>query len=87
MTTDPEVIAEKRRKRPPLAVMRSGIAVVGDTQFLPGHSLLLREPRVGCLEDLPLSEREIFLKEMAMLGEAVRIACSPRRVNYSMQTA
>jgi diadenosine tetraphosphate (Ap4A) HIT family hydrolase len=64
--------------------MRSGIAVIGDTQFLPGYSLLLHEPRVGRLEDLSLSEREIFLKEMAMLGEAVHIACSPRRVNYSI---
>ncbi len=79
-----EEIAEKRRKRPPLAVMRSGIAVIGDTQFLPGYSLLLREPRVGRLEDLAFAEREIFLKEMAMLGEAVQIACSPRRVNYSI---
>jgi diadenosine tetraphosphate (Ap4A) HIT family hydrolase len=84
MGTDAEDLAEKRRRRPPLAVMRSGIAVIGDTQFLPGYSLLLREPRIGRLEDLPLSEREIFLKEMAMLGEAVQIACSPRRVNYSI---
>jgi diadenosine tetraphosphate (Ap4A) HIT family hydrolase len=84
MGTDAEDLAEKRRRRAPLAVMRSGIAVIGDAQFLPGYSLLLREPRVGRLEDLPLSEREIFLKEMAMLGEAVQIACSPRRVNYSI---
>jgi diadenosine tetraphosphate (Ap4A) HIT family hydrolase len=84
MATDAEALAEKRRRRPPLAVMRSGIAVIGDTQFLPGYSLLLREPRVGRLEDLSLSQREIFLKEMAMLGEAVQIACSPRRVNYSI---
>jgi diadenosine tetraphosphate (Ap4A) HIT family hydrolase len=84
MATDTQDLAEKRRRRPPLAVMCSGIVVIGDTQFLPGYSLLLREPRVGRLEDLPLSEREIFLKEMAMLGEAVQIACSPRRVNYSI---
>lgn len=79
-----ETIEQKRARRPPLAVMQSGIAVIGDTQFLPGYSLLLREPRVARLEDLPLRERELFLKEMAMLGEAVQIACSPRRVNYSI---
>jgi len=84
MNKEAEDIAEKRRRRPPLALMRSGVAVIGDTQFLPGYSLLLREPRVGRLEDLPLSGREVFLKEMAMLGEAVQIACSPRRVNYSI---
>jgi diadenosine tetraphosphate (Ap4A) HIT family hydrolase len=84
MGADEEAISEKRRRRPPLAVMRSGIAVIGDTQFLPGYSLLLREPRVGSLEDLSFSEREVFLKEMALLGEAVKIACSPRRVNYSI---
>lgn len=84
MSADQAAIEEKRRRRPPLAIMRSGIAVMGDTQFLPGYSLLLREPRVGRLEDIPLAEREVFLSEMAMLGEAVRIACSPRRVNYSI---
>jgi diadenosine tetraphosphate (Ap4A) HIT family hydrolase len=84
MSADAQALAEKRRRRPPLAVMRSGIAVIGDTQFLPGYSLLLREPRVGSLEALSLPDREIFLKEMALLGEAVEIACSPRRVNYSI---
>jgi diadenosine tetraphosphate (Ap4A) HIT family hydrolase len=84
MSSTPEDVAEKRRRRPPLAVMTSGIAVIGDTQFLPGYSLLLREPRVGRLEDLSISQRGSFLKEMAMLGEAVQIACSPRRVNYSI---
>jgi diadenosine tetraphosphate (Ap4A) HIT family hydrolase len=79
-----ESIEEKRRKRPPLAIMRSGRAVIGDTQFLPGYSLLLREPHVGRLEDLSLRDREIFFSDMAMLGEAVAIACAPRRVNYSI---
>ena len=77
-------LEEKRRGRPPIAVMRSGLAVIGDTQFLPGYSLLLREPRVARLEDLPQRERETFLSDMAMLGEAVAIACTPRRVNYSI---
>ena len=79
-----ESIEEKRRKRPPLAIMRSGRAVIGDTQFLPGYSLLLREPHIGRLEDLSLHDREIFLSDMAMLGEAVTVACGPRRVNYSI---
>lgn len=71
-----------------MARMRSGFAVIGDTQHLPGYSLLLCEdPSVGHLSDLDGTRRTQFLSDMALLGEALEAACRPngiRRVNYEV---
>jgi diadenosine tetraphosphate (Ap4A) HIT family hydrolase len=67
-----------------LARMRSGFAVMGDAQFLPGYCLLLAHPQVARLEDLPYLARTQFLADMGLLGEAVALACKPRRMNYSI---
>jgi diadenosine tetraphosphate (Ap4A) HIT family hydrolase len=56
-------------------------------QFLPGYSVLLvDEPDVHRLSDLPRSKRLAFLSDMDRLGEAVERACQRldpafRRVN------
>ena len=70
-----------------IAQMESGYAVMGDTQFLPGYCVLLAAPRVGQLSDLALPRRVIFLRDMALLGEAIERACADqglRRVNYEI---
>ncbi|WP_274434221.1 HIT family protein [Alicyclobacillus sp. ALC3] len=67
-----------------LARMKSGYAVIGDTQFLPGYCVLLAYPEVNSLEDLSLQGRTNFLRDMSLLGEAVQFVCSPRRLNYSI---
>jgi diadenosine tetraphosphate (Ap4A) HIT family hydrolase len=71
-----------------MARMSSGFAVIGDTQHLPGYSLLLCEdPSVNHLSDLDCASRERFLADMALLGEAVEIACREgglRRINYEV---
>lgn len=73
-----------------LAKMRSGYAVIGDTQFLPGYCLLLSDvPEVGHLTDLPRPLRAQFLTDMGLLGEAVMTACnsidpSLSRINYEI---
>jgi diadenosine tetraphosphate (Ap4A) HIT family hydrolase len=71
-----------------MARMRSGFAVIGDTQFLPGYSLLLTEdPSANHLTDLDWSRRRQFLSDLALLGEAVETACKPRglrRINYEV---
>ena len=67
--------------------MESGYAVMGDTQFLPGYCVLLAAPRVAQLSDLPLARRVTFLRDMALLGEAIERACAGeglRRVNYEI---
>jgi diadenosine tetraphosphate (Ap4A) HIT family hydrolase len=68
--------------------MRSGFAVIGDTQFMPGYSVLLTDnPAVNHLTDLDLRRRGEFLMDMSLLGEAIETACSAeglRRMNYSI---
>jgi diadenosine tetraphosphate (Ap4A) HIT family hydrolase len=67
-----------------IAKMKSGFAVIGDTQFLPGYCLLIAYPKVDQLHDLPQEKREEYLSDMSLLGEAVQSVCNPRRVNYSI---
>ncbi|HTQ12824.1 MAG TPA: hypothetical protein VMH86_03030 [Rhizomicrobium sp.] len=81
---DPIGSAERGENPTVLARLRSGFAVFGWSQFLPGYSLLLGVPRVARLEDMPRDGRRLFLDDMGLLGEAVARACAPRRVNYSI---
>src|SRR5689334_8523804 len=73
-----------------LAQLRSGYAVIGDTQFLPGYCLLLSDvDGADHLTDLRRPQRADFLLDMSLLGEAVMAACnaldpSLRRVNYEI---
>ncbi|MBO8192993.1 diadenosine tetraphosphate hydrolase [Streptomyces oryzae] len=57
--------------------LEAGFAVVGDVQFLPGYSLLLvDDPAVRRLSELPRRKRLAFLSDMDELGEAVERACA-----------
>ncbi|MFI2738793.1 diadenosine tetraphosphate hydrolase [Streptomyces sp. NPDC018711] len=70
--------------------LAAGFAVIGDVQFLPGYSVLLvDEPGVERLSDLPRGRRLAFLSDMDRLGEAVERACRRldpafRRVNLEI---
>ncbi|MFD3531398.1 HIT family protein [Streptomyces sp. NPDC058664] len=75
------------------AVLRrldAGFAVIGDVQFLPGYSVLLvDDPKVERLSDLPKARRLSFLSDMDQLGEAVervsrRTDATFRRVNLEI---
>jgi diadenosine tetraphosphate (Ap4A) HIT family hydrolase len=85
-------IASARRGENPmvLAKMRSGWAVIGDTQFLPGYCVLLSDvDGADHLTDLPRPARADFLSDMGLLGEALMAACngvdpSLRRLNYEI---
>lgn len=61
-----------------------GYAVFGDTQFLPGYCVLLPKKNVFSLNDLTLEEREAFLLDMSILGDAIIKVCNPIRVNYDI---
>lgn len=67
-----------------LTRMKSGFAVIGDTQYLPGYCLLLGVPKVYDLADLPLPARIDFLRDMSLLGEAITAVCQPQRLNYEI---
>jgi len=71
-----------------MARLRCGFAVIGDTQHLPGYSLLLTdEPSANHLTDLDRERRAQFLYDMSLLGEAVECACRAnglRRINYEV---
>ncbi|WP_369201588.1 diadenosine tetraphosphate hydrolase [Streptomyces sp. PU-14G] len=73
-----------------LRQMNAGFAVIGDVQFLPGYAVLLvDDPSVERLSELPQSRRLAFLSDMDMLGEAVehaarRLDPAFRRVNLEI---
>jgi diadenosine tetraphosphate (Ap4A) HIT family hydrolase len=85
-------LAAARRGEHPLLIsrMRSGFAVMGDTQFLPGYCVLLSDvDDADHLTDLPRPARTEFLLDMSLLGEAITTVCngldpSLRRINYEV---
>lgn len=67
-----------------IARMKSGFAVIGDPQFLPGYCILLAYPKVGCLNDLSLEQRKDYLFDMSLIGDAITEVCKPLRINYDI---
>jgi diadenosine tetraphosphate (Ap4A) HIT family hydrolase len=72
-----------------LGRLRTGWAVIGDTQHLPGYCLLLYRGTADHLTDLPRDVRADFLLDMSLLGEAVQNVCRARdpefnRINYEI---
>ena len=64
--------------------LKGGYAVFGDVQFLPGYCVLLPKKEVNSLNVLYLEEREQFLSDMSILGDAIIHSCTPTRVNYDI---
>ena len=67
-----------------LCRMKSGWAVIGDVQFLPGYCLLLPDPVVPSLNDLSKAERITFLHEMSLIGDAILEVTGAERINYEI---
>jgi len=67
-----------------LAKMKSGFAVFGDTQFLPGYCVLLGYPKVFSLNDLSIVDRTVFLTDMTLIGDAITSVFNPLRINYDI---
>jgi diadenosine tetraphosphate (Ap4A) HIT family hydrolase len=86
--SDPIRAAEQGENPTVLARMRTGWAVIGDTQHLPAYCLLLHAGTANHLTDLTRSERAAFLFDLALLGEAVAAVAGrdPQfvRVNYEV---
>ncbi len=79
-------VRESRAGTNPKTVCRvgSGWVVLGDVQVVRGYSLLLPDPVVASLNDLPGADRVRFLSDMALLGDALLAVTAARRVNYEV---
>ena len=64
--------------------MRSGFVFLMDLQFLPGWCVLTAYPQVKDLNTLPARQRDKFLTDMHLLGEAIELVTGPVRMNYSI---
>ena len=64
--------------------LRSGWAVLGDSQFIPGYSLLLPDPVVPSLNDLAPDQRAQFLLDMTAIGDALLAVTDAYRINYEI---
>lgn len=64
--------------------MSSGWAVLGDSQFIIGYTLLLPDPVVGDLNELTGSQRTNYLNDMALIGDALLKCTDAYRINYEI---
>jgi diadenosine tetraphosphate (Ap4A) HIT family hydrolase len=64
--------------------LRSGWAVLGDSQFIAGYSLLLPDPVVPSLNDLAAPDRAQFLLDMTASGDALLATTEAYRINYEI---
>jgi diadenosine tetraphosphate (Ap4A) HIT family hydrolase len=62
----------------------SGWAVLGDSQFIPGYSLLLPDPVVPSLNGLSVNDRAQFLLDMTAIGDALLATTDAYRINYEI---
>jgi diadenosine tetraphosphate (Ap4A) HIT family hydrolase len=60
----------------------TGWAVLGDSQFFRGYSLLLCKTPHTELDELAPDVRWKYLQEMSLLAEAVRRVVQPHKLNY-----
>jgi diadenosine tetraphosphate (Ap4A) HIT family hydrolase len=67
-----------------IARLRSGWAVLGDPQVLPGYCLLLPDPVVPHLNTLEPAAQQAFLADMARIGQAVQGITGAVRINYAI---
>jgi diadenosine tetraphosphate (Ap4A) HIT family hydrolase len=86
---DHPIAAALRGENPKvMARMRSGFAVIGDTQHPPGYSLLLTDDlEVDHPTDLPWSRRRDFFFDLSLIGEAVLAVTREQgahRINYEV---
>jgi diadenosine tetraphosphate (Ap4A) HIT family hydrolase len=64
--------------------MRCGWAVMGHRQVLSGYCLLLPDPVVPHLNALTPQDRDEFLSDLGLLGDAVLSATGALRINYAI---
>jgi diadenosine tetraphosphate (Ap4A) HIT family hydrolase len=64
-----------------ISELETGYAILGDSQFFRGYTLFLCKEPAPDLEDLPREFRFQYLKEMALVSEAVASVIAPHKMN------
>ena len=79
-------VEEAQQGRNPFVVCRtpSGWVVFGDTQILPGYSILLSDPVMPDLNALSIKDRTVFLKDMSIIGDALLEVTGAALINYEI---
>lgn len=69
---------------PRIARLRAGWLVMAERQVVPGYCLLLPDPVVPHLNAFAAADRQQFLDDMALSGDALLAACGALRINYAI---
>jgi diadenosine tetraphosphate (Ap4A) HIT family hydrolase len=79
-------VAEAQQGANPTVICRmpSGWAVLCDSQFLRGYSLLLPDPVVADLNCLDRDQRKQYLYDMTVIGDALLEVTGSYRINYEI---
>ncbi|MBN1373482.1 MAG: hypothetical protein JW987_16205 [Anaerolineaceae bacterium] len=64
--------------------MPSGWAVLSDSQFLRGYTILLADPVVPDLNALDEAQRKQYLYDMSVIGDALLEVTGAFRINYEI---
>ena len=79
-------VEDCRRGENPKTIARvsSGWVVLGDVQFLQGYSLLLPDPVVVDINAMMREQRQTYLYEMSVIGDALLAVTEAYRINYEI---
>ena len=79
-------VEEAQQGTNPFVVCRmpSGWVVLGDTQILPGYSILLSDPVAADLDALSLEDRAGYLRDMSIVGDALLEVTGAALINYEI---
>jgi diadenosine tetraphosphate (Ap4A) HIT family hydrolase len=71
--------------RDPALVCRvpSGLVFLCDMQYLRGYSILQAEPQVESINALDPRAREVYLRDMVLVGDALLEVTGAYRINYA----
>ena len=65
-----------------IAKLESGWVVAFDDQVVEGYCLIMADPIVSSLNEMPESTRLVYLRDMARLGDALLEVTGATRINY-----
>src|SRR5512144_1242223 len=84
--TIPERIANAQAGKNPTIICKvpSGWVAMCDMQYLRGYVIHLADPVVASLNDLDAAGRQVYLLDMALIGDALMEVTGAYRINYAI---